>query len=190
MGSVVASCTIGASWIFSWIGIVWWTVVGWIVSLCTTGWTRASERGRPCVDALLTGLVDVMVGMLLFKLANVGTGTLDTPLSDSVLVLSSHLVQLGLMLRVHVLLVLAHHRRSHRLGVLGRKGLMIFHWLDPVLNGCQQRLFEAASDIPDGGERVARGRRLQLSPLSLAAECALESPPGLVLSRPRCRLPS
>lgn len=39
VGKVVTSWTIGASWTFSWIAAVWWTTVGWTVSLWMTGWT-------------------------------------------------------------------------------------------------------------------------------------------------------
>jgi hypothetical protein len=77
--------------------------------------------------------VDVVMSVLLLKLANVGSGSLNVTSDTGVLVLSPHLVKLSLMLRVHLLLVLLDLYRGSGVDVFGGKNLVVLNWLHSVL---------------------------------------------------------
>jgi len=68
----------------------------------------------------LTGLVDVVVLVLLVGDTDVGSASLGLTLGGGVLVSSPLLVELGLVLGVHLLLVLSGDDGSSSGGVLGR----------------------------------------------------------------------
>ena len=94
--------------------------MGWIVSRWTTGWTRVSNEKAMKRLPQLTGLVNVVVLVLLLGDTDVGGTSLSLTLGGGVLVSGPLLVELGLVLGVHLLLVLSGDDGSSSGGVLGR----------------------------------------------------------------------
>jgi hypothetical protein len=84
-----------------------------------TGWTGVVSAVN---DRMLrhTGLVDVVVLVLVGGNTDVGSTSLSLTLDGGVLVGSPLLVELGLVLRVHLLLVLSVDDGSGSSDVLGR----------------------------------------------------------------------
>lgn len=103
--------------------------------------------------------MDVVVGVLLLELANMGSRSLSLADNLSVFVCGPHLLELGLVLRVHLLLVLLDLNGGNGVDVLGGKNLVVLNRLDSVLqsSACGWR-GAAGRDIPGGGERASLGR--------------------------------
>lgn len=77
--------------------------------------------------------MDVVVGVLLFEVTSRGGAALDATLGTGVLVLRPHLVELGLVLGHHLLLVLSNDGRCYGVYMLGRQNLVILNRLHSVL---------------------------------------------------------
>lgn len=83
--------------------------------------------------ARLASLVDVVVLVGVDMSTEVGGRSLGLSHLLLVVVLGTLLVELGLVLREHVLLVLSDDGRGGRLDVLGGEGLVVLDGLDSVL---------------------------------------------------------
>lgn len=110
-----------------------------------------------------TGLVDVVMLVLVGGDTNVGSASLSLALDGGVLVGGPLLVELGLVLRVHLLLVLSVNDGSGGSGVLGRKNLVVLYRLDSVLEVSPRLSNTRSGDLPGGGGCASLGRRPQRS---------------------------
>lgn len=141
------------------------------------------------LDDRLDGLVDVVVLVSTNVGTQVGGGALSVGDDLLVPVLGALLVELGLVLREHVLLVLSLDCGGGAVDMLGGEDLVVFNGLDTVLQVSGSLLIGDQASLLGGGGCASHGRWPRRSRRAPVGGLAPERPLGRSQCRPKCQFP-